>query len=187
MAPPMECRDKQLFERLVRPHFDALYRAAFRLARNREDAEDLVQESCLRAFANLSDLERASSPRAWLLRIQYRLFVDTLRRRRRSPLAAAGTGGDAGGTAKAEEPGVDEYVDGISLHGELEGAWRHLDKAQRALLALHAEGYSLAELEIITGATKNALSARLHRARSRLARLLRAGSAVELPINRLES
>jgi RNA polymerase sigma-70 factor (ECF subfamily) len=183
----MQSRDKLLFEQLVRPHFDALYRAAFRLARNREDAEDLVQESCLRAFSHLVDLERSVSPRAWLLRIQYRLFVDAHRRRRRSPVANADGRGDPAASTPSDQPGVDAIADGIASRADLESAWQRLDKAQRALLALHAEGYSLTELEVITGATKNALSARLHRARSRLAKLLRASAVVELPMNRLES
>lgn len=182
----MDSQDKQSFDRLVRPHFDALYRAAYRLVRNREDAEDLVQDACLRACANLDDLERASAPKAWLLSVQYRVFVDSHRRRRRSPFAGP-PGANSPPPVAAEQPGVDEFVDGLSSQAQLQSAWECLDKEQRALLALHAEGYSLAELEVITGASRNAISARLHRARSRLAKHLRAGSVVELPLKRMES
>ncbi|HET8696630.1 MAG TPA: sigma factor-like helix-turn-helix DNA-binding protein, partial [Gammaproteobacteria bacterium] len=51
-------------------------------------------------------------------------------------------------------------------------AWTELTAEQRALLALHAEGYGLAELEQIFGTNRNSLSARLHRARARLAKLI---------------
>jgi DNA-directed RNA polymerase specialized sigma24 family protein len=56
--------------------------------------------------------------------------------------------------------------------------WDRLDVEQRALLSLHAEGHDLAELAAIFGVNKNALSARLHRARQRLAKLLAAADVV---------
>ncbi|HEX6993923.1 MAG TPA: sigma factor, partial [Gammaproteobacteria bacterium] len=64
---------RTLFAKLVEPHFDALYRTAMRLTRNAADAEDLVQEVCLRAYAQLPSLERADWPGAWLQRVQYRI------------------------------------------------------------------------------------------------------------------
>jgi hypothetical protein len=55
----MPDKTNQRFHRLIEPHLDALFRAAYRLTRNRPDAEDLVQEACVRAFERLS----------WLLRV----------------------------------------------------------------------------------------------------------------------
>src|SRR5690606_10951604 len=83
----MRDSSRRLFATLVAPHFDALYRTAIRLTRNAEDAEDMVQEACLRAYAQLGSLERAERPVAWLQRVQYRIFVDGVRHRRRSPFA----------------------------------------------------------------------------------------------------
>jgi RNA polymerase sigma-70 factor (ECF subfamily) len=55
----------------------------------------------------------------------------------------------------------------------LDEAWRHLDEEQRALLALHdVEGYSLLELNELTGIKEGTLKSRLHRARVRLGKLL---------------
>ena len=54
------------FARLIAPHADALFRAAYRLTGNRADAEDLVQDVCVRAFANLPTLETLERPKAWL-------------------------------------------------------------------------------------------------------------------------
>ena len=76
---------EQRFTSLVQPHFAALYRAAMRLTRRRPDAEDLVQEVCLRACARLDDLGAVTNPRAWLMRALYHLFVDATRRKRRRP------------------------------------------------------------------------------------------------------
>ena len=60
------------------------------------------------------------------------------------------------------------------MHERLAAVWDRLDAEQRALLSLHAEGHDLEELAAIFDVNKNALSARLHRARQRLAKLLAA-------------
>ena len=57
------------FETYVLPYLDLLYRAAIRLAGQEADAEDLVQESCLRAFAAIDQLRDVESCRAWLFKI----------------------------------------------------------------------------------------------------------------------
>ena len=57
------------FEAYVLPYLDLLYRAALRLAGQKADAEDLVQESCLRAFAAMDQLRNVESCKAWLFKI----------------------------------------------------------------------------------------------------------------------
>jgi DNA-directed RNA polymerase specialized sigma24 family protein len=64
------------------------------------------------------------------------------------------------------------------MHERLAAVWDRLDAEQRALLSLHAEGHDLEELAAIFAVNKNALSARLHRARQRLAKLLAADDVV---------
>ena len=169
---------QQDFSRLVQPHFEALYRAAFRLTRRREDAEDLVQEVCIRAYAELKTLEQLDHVLGWLLRVQYRVFIDVLRRLRRSPVI-----GFDPTTANEEHvasglPGPEHLADIASEYTRVSLAWARLSREQRALLALHAEGYALAELEEITGKNRNVLSARLHRARKSLARFLNSSAPV---------
>ncbi|MDX1482278.1 MAG: sigma factor, partial [Woeseiaceae bacterium] len=61
-----EPTERQRFEARLRPHFDALYAAARRLTLSTHDAEDLVQEVCLRAFERLEAFEQMEYPRAWL-------------------------------------------------------------------------------------------------------------------------
>lgn len=60
---------RKKFEAFVLPHLDILYRAAVRLVGQRADAEDLVQESCLRAFAGIDRLREVESCKAWLFTI----------------------------------------------------------------------------------------------------------------------
>src|SRR5690606_28798258 len=80
----MQKSDHELFDTLVAPHLGALYRFAYRLVRSVPDAQDLVQDTCETAFANIVCLSRVDSPRSWLLRIQHNRFVDAYRRRGRS-------------------------------------------------------------------------------------------------------
>jgi RNA polymerase sigma-70 factor (ECF subfamily) len=159
------------FEALVEPHFEALHRAALRLTRRRHDAEDLVQEVCLRAYRELATLESLDNVRGWLLRVQYRVFVDTVRKRVRSRTDAAG-GDEIAALFASDEPGPEELTSAAYTQERLDKAWEQLTPEQRGLLALHAEGYGLAELEKLTGKNRNLLSARLHRARMRLAKLI---------------
>lgn len=185
MSDRAEKRVPGRFETVVRPHFDALYRAAMRLTRSRADAEDLVQEVCIRAFPALDRLESLEYPLGWLLRVQYRVFVDAARRRVRSPLVAT-TDTDAD-LALSTDPGPEEFAEASLTRRRLTRVWPELDPEQRALLALHAEGYSLAELEAMTGLSKNAVGVRLHRARARLGRLMKEESAAAFQLARTES
>ncbi len=160
------------FEALVGPHFEALHRAAFRLTRRHHDAEDLVQEVCLRAYREIHKLAGLEYVRGWLLRVQYRIFVDGVRKRSRSRTDPTPYGAEISDVFASEEPGPEELTSSAYTQERLDKAWAELTVEQRALLALHAEGYGLAELETIMGKNRNLLSARLHRARSRLAKLI---------------
>jgi RNA polymerase sigma factor (sigma-70 family) len=160
------------FAQLVAPHLDALFRAAYRLAGNRSDAEDLVQDVCVRAYALLGTLKTIEQPKRWLLKIQYRAFVDGVRHRDRSPLRT--TGEDLDATALSEEPGPDDVAEAALSERRILEALTHLEKQQRALLALQVEGYSLAEMQAITDLSTDVLKARLCRARIRLGKLLGA-------------
>jgi RNA polymerase sigma-70 factor (ECF subfamily) len=159
------------FDQVIGAHFGALYRAAMRLTRCREDAEDLVQDVILRAMPELQRLATLDAPLAWLLRVQYRLFVDCVRHRKRSPIALI-DGEAAVAGALSEDPGPEELTAQSQRHEQLDLVWGELNRGQRALLALHAAGHTLGELEAITGLSRNAIGVRLHRARGRLAELV---------------
>jgi RNA polymerase sigma factor (sigma-70 family) len=185
MNEPTEDRARR-FDAILRPHFEALYRAGLRLARRREDAEDLVQEVAVRAFPELERLETLDNPRSWLLRVQYRIFVDGHRRRGRSPFVTLAEPADVDGIG-SDEPGPEDLTEAHLCRRRLARVWPSLDRQQRALLALHAEGYTPAELAAIAGLSANAVGVRLHRARARLARLLRDEPAGDLKLVQMES
>jgi len=158
-------------------HYPPLFRTAYRLTRSVHDAEDLVQEVCVRAFPRLAELEGLEQPRHWLMRVLYRLFIDLSRRYERRNADSIDAMEE--GNLVSAEPGPPEQTD-VLMNGErLDRAWRRLDDGQRALLALHdIEGYSLAELNEMMGIKEGTLKSRLHRARVRLGKLLQLEETV---------
>jgi RNA polymerase sigma-70 factor (ECF subfamily) len=157
------------FDQLVTPHLETLFRMAYRLVRNTADAQDLVQDTCATACASLPALAAADSPLQWLLRVQHNRFIDLHRRQGRSPLVATD---DADVTAISELPDPEQLLQQFQSEQLLEQAFLRLDSMQRTILSMRAEGYELPEIEAITGIEPSALSARLHRARVRLAQLV---------------
>src|SRR5437773_873793 len=71
------------FEKEALPHLDALYGVALRLARHERDAEDLVQDTMLRAFRFFHRFEPGTNCKAWLFKILHNTFVNKYRRRAR--------------------------------------------------------------------------------------------------------
>ena len=69
------------FEEVAMPHADALYSAALRMTRNAEHAEDLVQDTLLRAYRFWHKFERGTNIKAWLFRIQLNTFINRYRKR----------------------------------------------------------------------------------------------------------
>jgi RNA polymerase sigma-70 factor (ECF subfamily) len=106
------------FERQALVHTDALYGAAYRLTRNARDAEDLVQDSLLRAYRFWDSFEQNSNCKAWLLRIVTNTFINEYQRKKRSREVL-----DA---ANAEQ----DATDGVLIHADANGR----QNPERALL-----------------------------------------------------
>ncbi|HVK73624.1 MAG TPA: sigma-70 family RNA polymerase sigma factor [Kofleriaceae bacterium] len=124
------------FEAVALPHLDALYGTAYRLARNPRDAEDLVQESLLRAYRFWDTFEKDSNCKAWLLRILTNTFINEYQRRRRQREVL-----DA---ATAEQTATDGVLvhEGAQSQRSPEGVMLERsvsDDVQRALDALPAD------------------------------------------------
>jgi RNA polymerase sigma-70 factor (ECF subfamily) len=161
----------------VEPHYETMYRVAYRLTRSAQDAEDLAQEVCVRAYARIGEIELLEQPRGWLLRVLYRLFVDSVRRYERKHVSSIEDHDGDGEAFAYDGPGPLEEVERAIERQRLDEAWGHLDSQQRGLLALHdIEGHSLAELMELTGLKEGTLKSRLHRARVRLGKLLQGNA-----------
>ena len=171
------------FETLMEPHFDALYSAARRMTLSPHDAEDLVQEVCIKAFDRLDELEQIEFPRAWLLKVMYNKFVDDKRRNARSPVDLAWTGEESAEpddiASRADQP--DDLVDREQHVERILRAMRCLNADQCALVAMRdVEGLSIDELCELTGMLAGTIKAQLHRTRKKLGRLL-SNDAVTRP------
>jgi len=170
------------FEELIRPHLDGIYGRAYALTGSVQDAEDLLQEACIRASARFEELTHHENPRAWLMRVLYRLFVDLVRSRRRSPIRLMTTEDvqalvDA---AVSTQPGPEQTADASTLLRRLRVAWERLTADEQLLLALHGiEGLSLAEIQEVTGLPVGTIKSRLHRGRARLGQLLKTADLTE--------
>jgi RNA polymerase sigma-70 factor (ECF subfamily) len=167
--------DQVRFERLMQPHFEALYGAASRLAFIPADAEDLVQEVCVKAFIKLSDLEVIQHQQAWLLRMLYNVFIDSVRRNQRSPVDLAGSSQPVDEMELAGDRRLqpEEETDRLISLNLLWNAMKILKKEDCALLALHdIEGHSIAELATLTELPESTIKSRLHRTRIKLGRLM---------------
>ena len=73
------------FEAMTRVHVDALWRTALRMTGSRESADDLVQETCLRALRSFDRYQTGTNYKAWLFRIMTNVCKDIGRREARSP------------------------------------------------------------------------------------------------------
>jgi RNA polymerase sigma-70 factor (ECF subfamily) len=158
---------------------ETLFRVAYRLTGNSHDAEDLVQDVCERALRKAPHFADSLDCRRWLLRVLYNCFVDGRRHRQRSPFVAADAAG-INGAARADGPGPEDLAARSDSESALMRAWASLPRDQQIILLLRAEGYDLGEIARIAEIDKPALSSRLHRARSSLAKNLEAERSAQL-------
>ena len=167
--------NKETFETLVRPHFDRLFRLAFRLTGRKAEAEDLFQELLIKAYRKLDDLVAIEEPGSWLSRVMYHLFVDEYRRFRRQRMHVVDEGflpGDGlAGLAGDDNPVRDhERLEKLRM---LDEALSQLSEEHRIIVLLHdTEGYKMTEIEDLMGIPLGTVKSRLHRARARLRDIL---------------
>src|SRR6476646_7344755 len=77
--------DQATFAELATPYMSALYAAALRMTRNPSDAEDLVQETYLRAYRGFGGFREGTNLKAWLYRILTNTFINQYRAKKRRP------------------------------------------------------------------------------------------------------
>jgi RNA polymerase sigma-70 factor (ECF subfamily) len=171
--------DPARFEDDVVPLLSQLYSAALRMTRNPTDAEDLLQETLLRAFRGYGGFKAGTNLRAWLYRILTNTFINRYRRQSRQP-AEVELGeledlylyrrlGEASGAARsAEDEALDRFVD-----EDVKAAVESLpDNFRIAVLLADVEGFSYKEIAKIMDVPIGTVMSRLHRGRKALEKAL---------------
>src|SRR5690606_32918188 len=128
------------FDTQVAPHLPTLLRVAYRLVRNRADAQDLVQDTCMAACEHPAAFGGADHPLRWLLRVLHNCFIDRMRRHKRSNLVSLHDA-DAGDPLASGLPGPEESMQHTDAQRAITRAFLNLEPMQRTLLVLRLEGY----------------------------------------------
>ena len=157
--------DAGAFRVLVDRHSRPVFRLAYRLTGNREDAEDVVQETFLRAFRRLGRFEARASFGTWVHRIAVNCAMDLLRQRPRHQAAASLEEDGTGHAADIPDEGTagpDRLAESAEVRSRLTRALDCLTPSERAAFMLrHFEGRSLEEigraLGLRTSATKHSI------------------------------
>ncbi len=158
--------DRQL-RTLIDEHAAAVYQLAFGVLRDAGLAEDVVQETMIKAWRGLDDFRGDASMRTWVLRIAHNTAIDTLRRRRDRSLAPEDLPDGVGGAADAGDPAV--RAAGRSELATLGEALASLDQLSRSIVVLRElEGLSYAEIADTLDISTALVKTRLLRARRAL-------------------
>ena len=168
--------DSDAFRLLVEQHSRAVFRLAFRMTGNEQDAEDVVQETFLRAYRQLDKYEARSSFSTWLYRIASNYSLDLIRMRKRHE--------EKRERGKAEErdilqtlpvnaPGPDRILYSNQVQERVNEALNELSAQERTAFVLrHFEGMSIDEIGEALGTGTNATKHSIFRAVQKLRRSL---------------
>ncbi|MDO3721809.1 RNA polymerase sigma factor [Marinobacter sp. chi1] len=172
---PFRQSKSRRFELLIQPHLDVLYRFAYRLAGQQQDAEDLVQDVIVKLYPRLDELEAVEQLRPWLNRVLYRHFIDQVRRKSRqgdmplSELVEADAQADWLDSLESDHLGPDLLLEQSRLGPALDRVIATLPPDQRALVLLHdVDGWRQEDIADVLDIPLGTVKSRLHRCRAAL-------------------
>ena len=175
------------FERQALAHLDALYGAAYRLTRNARDAEDLVQDSLLRAYRFWDSFQQDSNCKAWLLRIVTNTFINEYQRKKRSrevlDAATAEQSATDGVLVQASANDKQSPQQVLLQHSVSDDVQRALDSLpddfRTAVILCDMQGLSYKEIAEIMETPVGTVMSRLFRGRKLLAAALKDFAVAE--------
>ncbi|HLK45170.1 MAG TPA: sigma-70 family RNA polymerase sigma factor [Acidimicrobiales bacterium] len=170
--------DRTSFETEALVHADALYGAALRMTRDRADAEDLLQETYLKAYRAYARFEEGTNLRAWLFRILTNTYISTYRKRQRGPeITDVDDVEDLYLYRRLTATGLSRSAEDAALERltapEVLSALDDLPEQFRlAVLLSDVEGFSYKEIAEITDVPIGTVMSRIHRGRKALQKAL---------------
>jgi len=167
------------FDRDVLSLLPSLYGAALRMTRNPADAEDLLQETALRAYRGFASFQEGTNLKAWLYRILTNSFINTYRKKQREPKTVDGPEDldewflfdriGAQSVARSAEEDVLANIPDADVKEALESIPENF---RMAVLLADVEGFSYKEIAEITDVPIGTVMSRLHRGRKALEKAL---------------
>ena len=180
-APVRGYTDEQkyrIFNKEFMPHIDSMYNFAFRLTTDEDDANDLVQDTYLKAFRFISSFEQGTNAKAWLFRILKNSFINDYRKKSKEPAKVDYQ--DVETTYNSEDAETEHTVDlraeSVSdlIGDEVATALNSLPVDFRTVIILcDIEGFTYEEMAKILDIPIGTVRSRLHRARNLLKEKLR--------------
>lgn len=162
-------------------YLDSLYRTALRMTRNPADAEDLVQETYLRAFRSLHQFQPGTNLRAWIFRIMTNAYINEYRKRSRRPTNTSLDDLeefylydhliDSGVQPESERP-EDVVLNHLTAEDVIEALEDLSDDFRNVIVLADVEGFSYREIAEILDIPLGTVMSRLYRARRKLQRSL---------------
>ncbi len=166
------------FEAEALPLLPGMYSAAYRLTRNAADAEDLVQETFLRAYRGFHQFEPGTNLKAWLYRILMNTFINSYRKKQREPQTVSDDEIEEWYLySKMGEHGIEPSAEAAVIESlpdeDVQSALSSLPEQFRiAVLLADVEGFSYKEIAEITDVPIGTVMSRLHRGRKALEKRL---------------
>jgi RNA polymerase sigma-70 factor, ECF subfamily len=169
---------KERFERDAVPLLSGMYSSALRMTRNPSDAEDLVQETFLRAYRGFAGFQEGTNLKAWLYRILTNTFINSYRKKQREPKTVPDENVEDWYlydrlAAQSSEASAETTVLEAMPDEDVKAALDALPEAFRmAVLLADVEGFSYKEIASILNIPIGTVMSRLHRGRRALEKAL---------------
>lgn len=169
---------ERLFEKEFMPHADALYNFAYQLSYNDDDANDLVQETYMKAFRFIDSYQEGTNSKAWLFKILKNIFINEYRRKKREPEKIdyddVITFSDEDDDNSAAYFDLREDLFDNMMGDEITNALNKLPiEFKTVILLCDIEGFTYEEIAKIIDIPIGTVRSRLHRARNMLKQLLK--------------